>query len=496
VIDLARLEAVVDRPELAAALVQLESRLPVGVRPRQCRLRTLVIGMLACLADGHQNAHLSALHRALTSLAGPDRQRLEVSGAWPHGPHELTYRQVEYTFGLVGAALAKDRPDGAAPPGLQSLCDALVEASLPAAFAEASASYAIDWTDVESFFRPPGQRDGPSADPEAGWGHRRGDGPGQGDEVFFGFYGSLMTMVSPPGGPAVPELIRRVQLGSCRHDPVPPFVAVVTQAVADGIRVDEVLADSGYSYKVPGHFALPLRRAGVDLVMDLHPGDRGPRGDYAGAIRHNGNLYCPATPPSLFELGPLGRGASAAETAAHDGLAAELSRHKLGRLTGDDADGYHRVACPAAMGKCRCPLQPVSMTLSRRRPEILAPPTDPPRCCTQQSITVGPDVNAKTRQRHDYPSPAHRLAYGRRSAAERSNSRLKDPAGINVSVRGWCKLAGIGPSMLFFACACVVVNFGLVDAFEQRVTRPAGPPAPRTRRRRRRTLADLAANSP
>src|ERR1039458_10504082 len=75
------------------------------------------------------------------------------------------------------------------------------------------------------------------------------------------------------------------------------------------------------------------------------------------------------------------------DTAAHDIRTAELARHKLGRLTADDADGYHRVACPAAAGKLRCPLRPASMTLDRSRPEILTPPQHPPACCTRQTLT-------------------------------------------------------------------------------------------------------------
>ena len=52
-------------------------------------------------------------------------------------------------------------------------------------------------------------------------------------------------------------------------------------------------------------------------------------------------------------LGPLARSASREDTAAHDARTAELARCKLSRLTRDDADGYHRVACPAAAGKIR-----------------------------------------------------------------------------------------------------------------------------------------------
>jgi hypothetical protein len=38
------------------------------------------------------------------------------------------------------------------------------------------------------------------------------------------------------------------------------------------------------------------------------------------------------------------------------------------------------------------------MTLDRDRPEILHPPEHPQACCTQHTITVPPQVNAKTAQ--------------------------------------------------------------------------------------------------
>jgi hypothetical protein len=108
------------------------------------------------------------------------------------------------------------------------------------------------------------------------------------------------------------------------------------------------------------------------------------------------SLYCPATPPPLLQLGPLARNVTPEQASVHDQQSAELARHKLGKITTDDADGYYRVMCPAVMGKIRCPLRPASMTLTRDRPEILTPPGHPPACCTQQIITVPPDVAAKT----------------------------------------------------------------------------------------------------
>ncbi len=118
-----------------------------------------------------------------------------------------------------------------------------------------------------------------------------------------------------------------------------------------------------------------------------------------------------------------------------------------------------------------------------------------PKCCLPGSITVPPSVNAKTAQEHDHPSKAHRRSHARRTAVERSNSRVKNPASIDVA-KGWCRLMGLVPISLFFACALVVRNLAISDAIteralaEQQRRRSAGL-APRTRRRRRRSFAEL-----
>jgi hypothetical protein len=92
------------------------------------------------------------------------------------------------------------------------------------------------------------------------------------------------------------------------------------------IPLGDVLADSGYAHRDAAAWAIPMRAAGAQLVQDLHPHDRGPKGTHHGAIIANGNLYCPATPRSLLELGPLPRDATKQQAATHDGKTAELAR--------------------------------------------------------------------------------------------------------------------------------------------------------------------------
>ena len=482
----------------SGAAARIEAVLPAGVRARQLSVRTLLAGMCLAQADGRP-ARLTRVRQALALLPEDDQRRLGVLADWKGGPHRLTYRQTEYTFGLVARVLGKDKPDGLPSPELQAVCDRLLEASIPEEFKNASRSLAVDWTGLDSFSRPPPRGTAGCADPEASWGHRRNNLLHSEDELFFGYYVSDAVTVADEQGPPVPEFARRMTASSCRHDPVPAFTPVLTAMPENGIPLGDVLSDSGYSHRIPQNWATPLRKAGAALVQDLHPHDRGPRGTHAGAVIANGSLYCPRTPRPLPGLAPLSRAATPEQAARHDAKTAEAARYKLGRLTSDDTDGYHRVACPAATGKIRCPLRPASMTLDRDRPEILQPPGRPQACCTQQTITVPPDVLAKTAQKHDYPSAAWRRSCARRSGAERGFATAKDPASNDIA-RGWCRLMGLAPLMLFVNTLLVVRNQRILTAWnarqEEDQRRAAKGLPPKTRRRRRKTLTAAASPGP
>jgi len=483
---LARLEAVVDSSGVAPLI---EAAMPSGGRPRQLPVRTVLVGLLLALCD-ERPAHLTRAHGALVALSSSEGLRLSVITVRRGRRHWATYRQMERTFSVMMRAIGDKWPEM-----IDRVTDALLEASIPERYKLASSSVAIDWTDYESFSRPKGSGGGPPADKEASFGRRHSNAPGVNDEIFFGYYGQVATMVREDGAEVIAELVRRIELTACSVDPPGAMVAVLARMVADGTLISDVLADCGYSLRRPETFALALRALGASLVMDLHPIDRGEKGTHAGAVICNGNLYCPCTPKPLLGLSPLPRGASDADQQGLDKASAELSRYKLGVSSGEDADGHLRVSCPAVLGKIRCPLRPSSLSLSFERPSVAAPPTgELPSCCRQRTVTVPPSVAAKTRQRHDYPSPAHRRSYGRRTASERSFASGKDPAGIAMR-RGWCRLMGRAKNKLMYALGFVASNLALVDAFErneldEKRRASAGLPL-RARRRRKTTLTDL-----
>ena len=485
--------------------------MPDGGRHGRLSPKAVLLGLL-CAIDRGRPAHLVAGWEALCDLEVADQLRLGITVTDKGGLQLPSYRQFSSTHQVMTRAIDpspvpsfkgvadKDRASHlqrargsvdaeATVARLNHVLDALVEASVPGAYKHASSSLAIDWTDYETWSRPrPRDDPQPANDPDASWGHAKRNAPGAVDHLFYGFYGQVATMVRDEGGPPVPELVRRSAFDAPSTDPAALMAQTLGQAYDEGVPPGDVLSDCGYSNREPQNFALPLRRRGAELVMDLHPNDRGQKGTFAGAVIANGNLYCPSTPKALLELGPLGKGAGEAETAAHDARTRELARYKLGRVSRDDEDGSHRVMCPAEMGKIRCPLRVESMTLDFSHPEALSVPEHPPTCCAQQTITVPEKVLAKTAQKHDYPSAAHRRSYNRRTGSERTFAWLQDPATIGMR-RGWCRLMGLSKNALMYCLGVVVRNVRVVESFERQMAdnaRRAAMGLPRRRRRRHR----------
>lgn len=496
----------------------LDGWMPKGGRHGQLGAKSVLVGMLMALVQGRP-AHLSAGHEALFALDVADQVRLGALGTADGALHPATYRQFSHTHQVMVAGIdptpvpsfkgvfEEDRAAhlAAAREGidvdamaerLALVLDTLVEASVPEAYKNASSSLAIDWTDHETWSRPRAKDDPqPANDPDASWGHAKRNAPGAVDQLFFGFYPQVATMVCDERGPAVPELVRQIAFAAPRSDPAEVMADALVRRKERGHPLGDVLEDCGYSNRDPRRVAIALRRAGARLVMDLHPNDRGQKGTHQGAVVCNGNLYCPCTPMALLELGPLARDATEEAVKAHDERTQELARYKLGRVSKTDEDGSHRRMCPALLAKVRCPLRPASMTLDYSHTEVLSPPEHPPVCCTQQTITVPEEVLAKTAQKHDYASGAHRRSYNRRTGSERTFAWLQDPATIGMR-RGWCRLFGTTKNALMYALGVVVRNVRIVISFERQQADEARRAAmglePRRRRRTRRRHRDDA----
>jgi hypothetical protein len=451
-------------------------------------------------------AHLASAHRLLCDLPLSDQLRLAVAVHEEAGLRQATYRQFEHAFSLLVApidpspvpsfarvanderaerlaSLRRDLDVALRQALLDELIDALVEASIPETERYRS-SVAVDWTDYETWARPRAPDDPvPCADPDAAWGHAKRNAPGAKDGLFFGYYAQVVVTVTDEGQRSHPELIRRVVVKGANCEPVAELCDCLVRMVGSGAVVGDVLADAGYSFK--RDFAPAIHALGAVPVMDLHPFDRGPKGTFAGATLANGSLYCPMVPELLTGLGPLARNASDAVADIHERQAAELDRYRFVAHTRRDADGFQRFCCPAQAGKVRCPHVPASLTGDFSHPSIVDAPDPAPPCCSNRTITVPPTVNAKTRQKHPYPSAAFVNSYARRTSAERAFSGLADPAGEGIR-RGWCRLLGTAKNVLAYALGAIAHNIRIVWSKER--SQAAGTPTtgPRVRRRLRR----------
>ena len=465
----------------------LEEAVSSSGPPRQLTFRTVLLGILLSISNS-KVAHLSAAYRCLCDLSVIDQVRLGVARPGREGLKTASYRMFEHSFNAMmkpidpspvpsfrGVAplkrpghLAKKRAGietTAKETMLVGLIDALLEASVPKAKGE-HRCLAVDWTDHESWARPKDKlSEEVSADPDAAWGHAKRNAPGAKDALFWGYYAQVAVVACEEGAEKPdPELIYRVVVKSASIEPADEMAGALERMAASGKGPSDVLADCGYSFKTG--FSRRLRNIGAEPVMDLHPFDRGPKGTFEGAVCANGSLYCPCVPERLLTLGPLVRGAPEKAVAAHDRACAELEHYRFAPLARPDKEGYERVMCPAAAGKLRCPLVEASLNLSFSHPSVTQAPSSPPRCCRQRSITVAPQVNDKTRQKHPYPSPVHRRSYARRTAAERAYARLADPAGEGVR-RGWCRLFGTAKNTLMYSLAAVVHNLRLLESRER-----------------------------
>ena len=203
-----------------------------------------------------------------------------------------------------------------------------------------------------------------------------------------------------------------------------------------------------------------------------------PRAPTRARSSANGNLYCPCAPRTLLELGPL------APPPPKNGRrprrkTAEPARYKLGRLTADDADGYHRVQCPAATGKIRCPRGRSQWRWTGTGPEILQPPEHPPACCTQRPSRAGRD---RARLRSTWRTvlrPPHRR---RTRLRHRQGPRRHDIAAAGAAY-------GTGPPDAVHHHLLLVRNQRITAwnaRQEENQRRAAAGLRPRTQRRRRR----------
>jgi hypothetical protein len=399
---------------------------------------------------------------------------------------------------------ARTRPmtPGQAQPArgrLEAFINALTEASTSVLTSGEYAAYdgctGLDATPVPLFSRGPSRRSGLCAsDPDGGWYVREGDHREREDDkgkpprkISRALEATIATTARPPGAPpAHPGLAIGLALARPGEDPGGTGARVLASAAARGHKAGWPGYDRAYTAALPDRFQLPARALGYRPVMDYRIDQPGIQANTGGAILVEGTWYCPALPAPLITATTRLRG-HAITRDLYDQQITARACYQLKRKDGPDADGYQRLSCPA-LGHhpgLTCPLRQAPASPRDGRPEVLQPPPEPPRLCTQAAITIPPDAGARYRQDLPYGSPAWHAQYATlRNTIEGLNGYAKDPAHQALAQPARRRVRGIAACSLFTALLPMAANIRKIRAWRALTARDKDRITRRARRHR------------
>ena len=224
--------------------------------------------------------------------------------------------------------------------------------------------------------------------------------------------------------------------------------------------------------------------------MDYKAAELGRQANSQGGVMVDGAFYCPAMPEDLITASADKRAGTIDETTYKARTEARVA-WRLVRKAGPDQDGYERLACPAQGDHSHlcCPLRPQANALGKV--PVLSPPAEPPKVCTQSSITVAPDIGARHRQDLAFGSEEWVSTYAAyRNTIEGWNGFVKDPAHEALAAPGRRRVRGIAAQSIFVTLLLMAGNFRKIAAFRQIVADGTADKVAERARRRRVSLAD------
>jgi len=491
-------------------------------RPRSLKVKAILVALLVLAMDGRP-LQLTEVTRLLYSrLSAGSKERLGICGqAGSHRGVLARYRCVRYLFHRmleemdpslehknrvmpVGELVAKRRRLTVAEVerrrrALESFVNSLLEASCQVLGEEELSGYdgsvGLDATVVPLYSRGPSRRSSTCAsDPDGGWYVRDGDHRDEEDhkgrkrsKVAWALEATIATMARRPGAaPRHPNLAVGLIMARPGENPGGVGVRALASLAERGYKPGFLGADRGFTQTLPEHFHLPVRAIGYRIVMDYKGQDLGRQANSGGAVLVDGCFYCPAMPEALVSASGDHRAGTIDEATFTARVKARAS-YRLVRKSGPDDDGYERYSCPAVGGHPHvvCPLRPTSSRAVGKIP-VLSAPLEPPKVCTQQTITIAPDVGARHRQELAFGTEEWARVYATcRNTIEGWNGYVKDAAHEDLAAPSRRRVRGIAAQSVFCTFLLMAANIRKIRAYRELVADcRTGQIAERARRRR------------
>jgi len=177
---------------------------------------------------------------------------------------------------------------------LQQVLDDLLAATMPAEV-PTSGAHAVDGTGTWSWTRGKGKLTA-AADPDAAWAVKTSKSGKQ--EPYFGYELHAVVRVGRLNDDhPVPCLAERIVVTPAATDCAEAVLPAIARMRKEGLRLREIIADRGYTYKTG--WSRGLRALDIDSVLDLHQTQLGARGSHGGARVIAGVPHGPATPAAF-----------------------------------------------------------------------------------------------------------------------------------------------------------------------------------------------------
>lgn len=298
-------------------------------------------------------------------------------------------------------------------------------------------------------------------------------------EWYYGYEGHALVRIAKgliDGQPDEPQLIEVLRVTPAGQDIVSPSLEILDTVLSTGQAINYLIVDRHYPYKQYDRWQQPLLERRIKQVFDLR-GDQVGFKDWNGALMAAGVPHCPATPIRLGDIKPLGPAPMAHATKEEwDAYAlrktkfesdiAERQAFAATRHAPLDTNGQSRWICPAADGKCGCPLRTgtVAVALQHSLPIVANPPAreEAPAMCRQRTFSLRIEtpeqaVIMKSNQDLYWGSPEHQAMYRKRTHVEGffGNFKGDNAAGKN---RGTSLYTGLGHESLEAAMFAVAAN--------------------------------------
>jgi hypothetical protein len=374
-------------------------------------------------------------------------------------------------------------------------------------------SLGLDATAVPAFARPDRRAKGnkprsqrhlvaQSADPDAGLYTRtqQHDGASRLVEAIWAFEAEIAVAgnANPDAAAPFPPLVAGVApLHRPGADISRHAVAVLRSIDSRGHPAGFLAVDRGYTNLVADDFQLPARALGFDLVMDYRDDQLGVQGEHEGFLLIEGDYYCPGIPDDLKNATVDVRAGRIDEETHASRIKARLA-YKRRPKANPDAEGHTRCLCPASDGAptARCELKPRSIertTSATTRIHVTEElRLHPPKCCTQQSVTLPPEAGAKLLQDLHYASPEwHATYHTLRNTIEGMNGIAKDGAYAALADARRRRIRGVAAQSVFVAMLLFGVNIRTITSLHRHARQNGRAASPKRRRRRAsRPLSD------